>query len=511
MVNEKRCKSCGSYIDEKLLYCPFCGEEQPMEEAPGPRVKRTMTFREFNESGGDSIEVDVDSDASVVFDGAPATAINKRKRNQTFVVAGIALLVIVGALMFLFLRKTERGYRTACDQVSPEGWVYDIYSDNTAVLKGYQGTLNKLQVPSEIGGYQVTGIESGSWGTPVSLYLPGTIKTIGPNAFSGCATLVDVRIPGSVQRIGSNAFLGTAWFENALKSGVEYVIEGDGVLLAYCGAAKTLELPDNVKSVSSAFAGNDQITSVIINEGVTSIEGGAFSGASNLVYVGIPTTVTEIGPEAFAGTPWLEGMTEEFVVVGDGVMIDYNGGGTSVTVPGNVKYLSDAFAGNQSIASVAIPGTVKVIGEKAFYQCAALEKVNLNGGVTEIKASAFEATGLTALKLPDSVKWLGEKAFYGCSKMKELTLSTALSVIPRDGFYHCIALTNVVVPTGVTSIEEDAFAYCYGLLGVTISENTAFIHENAFRGCGNNVVIYAPAGSYGSDFAQKYGFELVVR
>ena len=55
----------------------------------------------------------------------------------------------------------------------------------------------------------------------------------------------------------------------------------------------------------------------------------------------------------------------------------------------------------------------------------------------------------------------------------------------------------------LTTLKQEAFAYCYSLESVRFGANVKFIAANAFKGC-RNVIIYAPAGSYVEEYANKY-------
>lgn len=55
---------------------------------------------------------------------------------------------------------------------------------------------------------------------------------------------------------------------------------------------------------------SDYIKKVVIEDGITQIDGLSFSGFKNLTDVIIPDSVTSIGGNAFEGTPWLEAKTK---------------------------------------------------------------------------------------------------------------------------------------------------------------------------------------------------------
>ena len=99
-----------------------------------------------------------------------------------------------------------------------------------------------------------------------SITIPEGVTSIGYAAFYHCDSLSDVVIPDSVTTIEENAFSHTPWLENWLAGGEnagddgmtevsvtsgagDFLIVGDGVLLAYRGSEEEPELPPEVKSI----------------------------------------------------------------------------------------------------------------------------------------------------------------------------------------------------------------------------------------------------------------------
>ena len=124
---------------------------------------------------------------------------------------------------------------------------------------------------------------------------------------------------------------------------------------------------------------NLSVTSIVIEEGVTSIGDYAFENCDNL---------------------------------------------TSITIPGNVESIGEsAFYNCDNLTDVTLQDGVKSIGRSAFIWCNNLTNIVLPNSVTSIGYFAFkDCTSLTSIKIPSSVTSMDSKAFYNCSSLETISL-----------------------------------------------------------------------------------------
>ena len=94
-----------------------------------------------------------------------------------------------------------------------------------------------------------------------------------------------------------------------------------------------------------AFRSCTRLQRIVIPETVRKIGHMAFSGCTRLTEVSIPDTVTQVGWGILQGTPWLEQQAVDFVVVGDGILLSYNGTAAEVTVPDSVRMIAGGNGG----------------------------------------------------------------------------------------------------------------------------------------------------------------------
>ena len=207
-----------------------------------------------------------------------------------------------------------------------------------------------------------------------------------------------------------------------------------------------------------AFEGMVEITSITIPEGVEEIAACAFYGCTKLETISIPGSVWGIGQDAFTNTPWLQKFeNEEFVIVGDSVLIEYNGNALNVVIPDTVKHVGAVFCGNETIKSVVVPNSVYTIAPVAFMN-STVSRVELGNNVLSIGVLAFSAcTDLYYINLPDSLKRIEAGAFYSCSSLRFLKFGKSVEYIGEEAFRNASGLNYVYFPKSLISEGQNKY------------------------------------------------------
>ncbi|MBP5511614.1 MAG: leucine-rich repeat domain-containing protein, partial [Kiritimatiellae bacterium] len=160
--------------------------------------------------------------------------------------------------------------------------------------------------------------------------------------------------------------------------------------------AVRVTIPATVTAIpASAFEGCVNLKAVTIQgEGLTSIGYRAFAGCDNLEEFVMPNSVTSLGQGAFSGCSAMESVTlSDSLVELSGVA--YRGAGTYVSGNGygdsadsaslSTTDVTDGLFYNCTSLKTINWGTgIKAIGNVAFLNCSALEKVEIPDTVTEI-------------------------------------------------------------------------------------------------------------------------------
>lgn len=154
--------------------------------------------------------------------------------------------------------------------------------------------------------------------------------------------------------------------------------------------------------------------------------------------------------------------------------------------------------GNENIVhEIIIEDSIAEIGNYAFYNFTALEKVTIKGSsLKKIGSYAFANCGnLKEINLLDTVESIGAYAFYNCSQLNTISndgckMPSALTSIPEGAFENCTCLNHVILPQGIKEIGANAFEKNYNLEYISIPDGVTTIGENAFKYCLNLKSVY---------------------
>jgi len=186
----------------------------------------------------------------------------------------------------------------------------------------------------------------------------------------------------------------------------------------------SVNIPSTVTEIGeSAFYGCTSLKSVSFSSSLTTLGTYAFYNCTSLAAVKLPTTLTNVGSTVFGGTAWMNNYKNDFVIVGDGVLLRYIGKGEDIIAPDTVKHITNAFYYGGSIKSVVLQSGVTDIGIFAFYGCPKLTSITIPDTVTSIDARAIgENPKLSAIYVKSgsyAESWCKNNGFASILKITE--------------------------------------------------------------------------------------------
>ena len=362
----------------------------------------------------------------------------------------------------------------------------------------YGAGLEQIQLPTTL---KTIGEEAFWLCTSLqSIHIPEGVTTISYDAFRGCNSLTTVTIPSTVTTIQNYAFynnsaLKTVYYNgtssqwsaisigsnnSSLTSAARYYRTASGTCganlkwnlftdgsLLITGTGAMTDFKYNMMDGSNVFPGWDNyrnsISTIIIDNGVTTIDDAAFRDCTQLTSVTISDTVKTIGAETFLDCPKL----------------------SQVKLPGGITAIAArTFSGCTVLDGIVIPSGVTSIGESAFEYCAGLREIALPENLTDIGASAFSGCStLQKITIPDGVTVIADHTFQACAQMNSVDLPAGLTSIGTQAFWACTGLTSIVIPEGTVSIEDVAFCMCDALQTVTLPGTLTSMGANVFSNC----------------------------
>ena len=254
--------------------------------------------------------------------------------------------------------------------------------------------------------------------TAISAWADGSGSLDDPWTCGGCTvTLVNGTLTISKSASGDGVMEDYVRPWNSMKRDITSIIINEGVT--------------HIGDYAFDGADNVNLTSITIPASVTSIGEGAFYYCTNITTITIPSSVTSIGRYAFDHTGWYNNQSDGILYL-DNWLIGYKG---------------DSPTG-QLVINEGIIG----IASFAFFECEDLTEVTIPASITIIGDNAFERTGLTSIILPVNMTSIGYKAFNYCEYLHTAYIYAPSCSLGDGAFSECINLPYL-------SVFEDYYSW----------------------------------------------------
>ena len=366
----------------------------------------------------------------------------KKENNVLLKLIMVTIFIIVIISGILLMKKYIRQETTTITSINDidnklsyivQGISYKIIDDNNKYVsvETYSGDDINMSIPDTVvienQKYTVTQIGEGAFRNSsnlTSIVIPDSVTNIGTCAFAECGKLNTVVIGNGVTTIESRAFENTT-------------------------EVKELTMPITLSMESGGMNELTKLTKVTLTKGK--------DGQGINYYVDEKDSAEEKKDrEYLQRTPiWASKENITTVVIDQGVKrigrFTFNGCHklTNLTIGKDVTSIGDgAFNACSALQKLEIPNSVETIEEGAFLLNSALTNVTIGTGVKAIEAGAFRScSSLTSIVIPDSVTSIGEYAFAECTKLKNAIISNNVKKIKDATFAECSSLESVTIST----------------------------------------------------------------
>ena len=361
-----------------------------------------------------------------------------------------------------------------------EDFVFEDDGKTIHLLK-YQGTDDKLLISEDMGNGKKVSLEKGVFtgNTTVTYVKVGPEVILNGAAFAECPSLQEVDLSECKPQ-----------FESAYK---QVLAAG---ALEKCDALRRVVIGDLFTVIGSyALAHNPVLTDVVLPSELSAIRAHAFEGCTGLRELDFsrgfaPLLDERVFQDCVSLERFIYGQnTEELrdpsgafttqafsncfnlnefqfvegsryviengiLYAGDCLLMAMPGADLGdVTVKEGTKTIAyKAFYKNQTLTSVVIPDSVKVVEPFAFADCVNLSSLDLGKGVEKIEDSGFCGIAVKEVVLPDSVKELACKAFQS-RDLEKITLPSGVK------FHFCDEIDDLIDVTEYTEVVYDGKTY----------------------------------------------------
>lgn len=287
-------------------------------------------------------------------------------------------------------------------------------------------SLTKVVIPpsvKKIGDRAFSGNSIGKYNSIKDVTISNGVEIIGEGAFSSCHSLESLTIPGSVKNISCGAFSGclelkTLEIEKGVGKIEEKAFEDCKTLseITYTGTV------DEWNKIEKERKWNCEVPAQFVkcSDGEVSIVPKIEVIKTDTYTLGIYNN----GVERCKCTD----ETDELVIP-DGITIIEHGafckctGIKSIVFPSSLTKIEQyAFAHCTALKSIELPSSLSIIDLEVFIGCTALESILIPEGVKIINAAAFEdCTALKSVVFPASLTGITNRVFNHCSSLRDIT------------------------------------------------------------------------------------------
>ena len=245
-------------------------------------------------------------------------------------------------------------------------------------------------------------------------------------------------IPKTTEHTMVNGTCSVCGISNEGSQGLEYELAGDEYTVVGIGT-----YTDSKLMISSTYNGLK----------VTRIKDAAFKDCQQLTEVVVSEGIEYIGSEAFANCDNLQ----------------------TASVMCAVSWLHATFEGCDNLTNVTLNNKIDGLSWYVFKDCTALNEITIPASITQIGASAFEGcTNLSKILFAENSKLetVDFSAFEDCEKLTEISLPNSVTSIDGSAFRNS-GIQSFTIPDGVKEISED-FIW-QGLTSLTLPNNNELI------------------------------------
>lgn len=366
-------------------------------------------------------------------------------------------------------------------------YLYEVLGDDTVLIKRYLGSDAVLEIPEKIAGK--------------------IVSVIGAEAFTENEALIEVTIPAGVKNVSGLSYATERptpeIFKKCTKLTTIYVVEDnpiytteDGVLynkdmtcLMRFPAGKTgdFTIPSSVTEIGPQAFDQSLLNHVTVPSNVKNLENMPFVNCVNLEAIQINDDNTEYFSDD--GVLYDKNKTK---------LIQYPGGraGEYEILSGVTEIYEYAFYSCSRLTKIIMPSSVSKGGSFQNINCESLAEIQIdqnNPNFTSVDGVVYSKDRRKLLRYPTG-------------KVGTYTIPDYVNEVGSFAFYNCIGLTEITIPSGINKVDiggspdESLFMGCSGLTAINVKDGNLLYssEDGVLYNKGKTALITYPAKKIGA-------------
>ncbi|MBQ8061108.1 MAG: leucine-rich repeat protein [Bacteroidales bacterium] len=211
-----------------------------------------------------------------------------------------------------------------------------------------------------------------------------------------------------------------------------------------------------VKTLEGGAFRRNTMVSIVLPNGLTTIDAYAFSTSKRPISITVPPTLSCIKKYAF-----FESTNGCDVYISDlsaWCQIEFGANPLSAGIWLNSNSKGNIYLNGELISSLSIPESVSTIPQNSF-SGSTIKELFLHTSVISIGENAFTNSLLQTVGFNEGLNSIGSQAFASCTSLTRVDLPSSISSIGMMAFYNCTSLTSITIyavtpPAGGTMMFE---------------------------------------------------------
>lgn len=311
------------------------------------------------------------------------------------------------------------------------------------------------------------------------------ISTVGAYAFSA-TSLVNLNL-ATATKIGEGAFSNISTLTTVSIPNVTTIESGAFALTSAEGVLTTIDLSKVTTLGTGVLMNQSQLTSVTLNQAITSVPAYMFANCTSLTSVTFNGTVTSIGAYAFNNCKSLTSVDTSNVVLIESYAFANTTNLSTLTLT-ELKTVDKYAFGASGITSITA-NKLETISEGAFYNATKLATINASS-VKTIEKLAFVGTALTTYTLSSTISSVANYAFYGANKLTAINYDGKTDVKVND--YATLSQGCLYITYSNGKVNLSAVPYASNITKLVVMDSTTSVSEFAGNGNANITSIVFP-------------------